>query len=170
MEDHQHHPCTPALPAAPPTQPAAPVAQPPAPPAQPAPPPVKPGLVPQSNWSHFKLESAGKPDKDAEVHLLRTNNWMETHGFPEGVKGQRFCSTLVGEARLLYESPRSIALDWNGLQAQFRLQFSKIGKSREQLFHMWRSIHFDKKTETLDSYVTHIRQVSFLLGYGKPQV
>ena len=25
-------------------------------------------------------------------------------------------------------------------------------------------------TETLDSYVTHIRQVATLLGYGKPQV
>ena len=26
------------------------------------------------------------------------------------------------------------------------------------------------KTETLDSYVTHIRQVATLLGYGDPQV
>ena len=32
------------------------------------------------------------------------------------------------------------------------------------------SFHFDENTETLDSYVTCIRQVTTLLGYGKPQV
>ena len=41
---------------------------------------------------------------------------------------------------------------------------------REQLFHTWGLFHFDENTETLDSYVTCIRQVTTLLGYGKPQV
>ena len=58
--------------------------------------------------------------KMCEVHLLRTNDWMDTHAFPEGVKVQRFCLTSVGEARLWYESLKPIALDWNGLQNQFR--------------------------------------------------
>ena len=31
------------------------------------------------NWTHFKPEFSGKPDKDAEAHLLRTNDWMDTH-------------------------------------------------------------------------------------------
>ena len=35
---------------------------------------------------------------------------------------------------------------------------------------MWRSFHFDENTETLDAYVTCIRQVAKLLGYCKPQV
>ena len=56
---------------------------------------------PQLNWSHIKPEYA---DKDTEAHLLRTNDWMETHEFLDHVKVQRFCSTLVGEARLWYES------------------------------------------------------------------
>ena len=43
------------------------------------------------------MEFAGKPYKDAEAHILRTNNWMDTHTFPEGVKVQRFCLTLAGE-------------------------------------------------------------------------
>ena len=30
------------------------------------------------NWSHFKPEYSGKPDEDAEAHLLRTNDWMDT--------------------------------------------------------------------------------------------
>ena len=45
---------------------------------------------------------------------------MNTHAFPEDVEVQRFCLTSVGEARLCYESLRSTALDWNGLQDQFR--------------------------------------------------
>ena len=36
--------------------------------------------------------------------------------FPEGVKVQNFCLTLVGEARLWYKSLRPINVDWNWLQ------------------------------------------------------
>ena len=41
---------------------------------------------------------------------------------------------------------------------------------RKQLFNAWRSFHFDENAETLDSYVTRIRQVATLLGYGDPQM
>ena len=99
-----------------------------------------------------------------EAHLLSTDDWMDTHVFPEGVKVQRFCLTLVGEARLWYGSPRPIALDWNGLQNQFRQQYSKIGNTREQLFHEWRPFHFNENTETLGAYVMCIRHVAALLG------
>ena len=33
-----------------------------------------------------------------------------------------------------------------------------------------RSFHFDENTETIDAYVTCIRQVVTLLGYGEPQI
>ena len=59
--------------------------------------------MPQLNLSHFKPKYSGKPDKDAEAHLLRMNDWMDTHGFPDHVKVQRFCLTLVEEARFWYE-------------------------------------------------------------------
>ena len=58
-----------------------------------------------------------------EAHL-RTNDWMDTHAFQEGVKVQCFCLTLVGEARLWYESLRPINVDWIRLQNQFRQQYS----------------------------------------------
>ena len=64
--------------------------------------------VPQFNWSYFKPEFSGKPEEDVEAHLLRKNDWMDTNQFQEGVKIQRFCLTLVGEARLWYESLRPI--------------------------------------------------------------
>ena len=57
---------------------------------------------PQLHWSQFKPKYAGQPDKDVEAHLLRMNGWMDTHEFPDQVKVQRFCLTLVGEARLWY--------------------------------------------------------------------
>ena len=63
-----------------------------------------------------------------------------------------------------------MALDWNGLQNQFRQQYSGIGNTREQLFLALKSIQFDKNTETLDTYVICIRQVVTLLGYGKPHI
>ena len=33
------------------------------------------------NWSNFKPEFSGKPDEDAEAHLLHSNDWMNTHHF-----------------------------------------------------------------------------------------
>ena len=56
------------------------------------------------NWSNFKPEFSGKPDEDVEVHLLHSNNWMNAHHFADGIKAQRFCLTLLGEARLWYHS------------------------------------------------------------------
>ena len=99
------------VPPVPPVQLPAPPAQQIVPPAQ----PIQPAPMPQLNWSHFKPKFAGKPDKDVEAHLLRTSDWMDTHAIPEGVNVQCFCLTLVGEARLWYQSLSPINLDWNGL-------------------------------------------------------
>ena len=64
------------------------------------------------NWSYFKPGFSGKPDEDEELHLLCTNDWMNAHHFIEGVKVQRFCLTLLGEARLWYQSLEPINVDW----------------------------------------------------------
>ena len=143
--------------------------QPPIPPAQPIL-TIQPVHVPQLNCSHFKPEFPGKPDEVAEAHLHRMNDWMDTHAFREGVKDQCFCLKLVGETRLWYESLRPLSVDWIWLQNQFRQQYLNIGNTREQLFHAWRSFHFDENIETLDSYVTCIKQIGTLLGYGEPRV
>ena len=124
--------------------------------------------VPQFNWSYFKPEFSGKPEEDAMVHLLRTNDWMETHNFPQVAKVQRFYLTLTGEARLWYESLRCIEIDWPTLQEHFRQQYLKFGNTREQYFHVWRSFHFDENTDTTDSYISKIKQVAALLNYGEP--
>ena len=109
------------------------------------PPPAAPQQPIHMNWLHFKPEFSGKPDKDVEAHLLRTNDWMTTHDFPESVKVQRFCLTLVGEARNWYATLEPVAMTWPELQTMFRCQYSKIGNMREQLFHAWRSFHYAEK-------------------------
>ena len=58
-------------------------------------PPTPPTQVPnpvqhQLNWSYFKPEFSGKPEEDAETHLLRTNDWMETQSIQEVARVQRF--------------------------------------------------------------------------------
>ena len=68
------------------------------------------------NWSNFKPEFAGKFEEDAEVHLLHTNDWMWTYNFEENVKAQRFCLTLLGEARLCYETLNLNNIEWLKLQ------------------------------------------------------
>ena len=126
----------------------------------------------QLNWSHFKPDFSGKPENDVEVHLLRTNDWMTTHDFPDDEKVRRFCLTLSGEARLWYETlnAQQQQLDWAGLQEHFRHQYSKFGNTREQYFHAWRSFHFDEATDTIDGYIQKVKQVVALLNYGEPQI
>ena len=122
------------------------------------------------NWSNFKPEFSGKPDKDAEAHLFCFHDWMNAHHFVNGVKVQGFCLILLGEARLWYHSLEPINVDWPELQNLFKQRYSKEGNMHEQLFHTWRSLNFNENTETIDAYVTQIRQVATLLGYGQPQI
>ena len=78
--------------------------------------------------------------------------------------------THTGEARLWYESLRPIVVDWIGLQDYFRQQYSKFGNMQEQLFHVWRSFHYDENMAMIDVYVNRIKQMTVLLNYGEPQM
>ena len=72
------------------------------------------------NWSNFKAEFYGKPEEDTEPHLLRSNDWMNTHHFNDDVKVQRFCLTLLGEARLWFHSLEPLeSTTWPQLQNLF---------------------------------------------------
>ena len=67
------------------------------------------------NWSHFKPEYSGKPEEDVEAHLLRMNDWTNTHDFPEDVKVQRFCLTLMGEDKIMVCFVRTYGNDMAGI-------------------------------------------------------
>ena len=73
------------------------------------------------NWSNFKPEFSGKPEEDAEAHLLCSNDWKNAHHFNNDVKVQRFCLTLLGEARLWFQSLEPLEnTTWPQLQNLFR--------------------------------------------------
>ena len=96
---------------------------------------------------------------------------MNAHPFNDDVKVQRFCLTLLGEARLWFHSLEPLeGTTWPQLQNLFRQRYSKLGNTCEQLFHAWRSFTFDENIETIDSYVIWIRQVATLSAYGEPQI
>ena len=137
-------------------------------PAQLAPAGVIP--VPQifyQNWIGKKPEFSGKPEEDAESHLLSTRDWMEVHNFPEGEKVRHLRLTLIVEARLWYESLTPLDNDWPTLQNKFRWQYSKIGNTPKQLFHAWMTFKFD---DSVDSYVLRMSQVAAMLNYGEMQI
>ena len=95
---------------------------------------------------------------------------MNLHSFDDDVKAQGFCLTILGEARLWYHPLEPIDVDWPEMQNLFRQRYSKVRNTLEQLFHALRSFNFDENTETMDAYVTQIRQVASLVGYGEPHI
>ena len=102
---------------------------------------------------------------------MHSNDWMDAHHFNEDINVQRFCLTLLGEARLWGHSLEPLGdTTWAQLQNLFRQRYSKLGNTCKQLFHAWRSFTFDENTETIDSCVIRIRQVATLLGYGELQI
>ena len=122
------------------------------------------------NWIGKNPEFSGKPEEDAESHLLSTRDWIEVHNFPEGEKVRHFFITLTGKARLWYESLVPLDNDWLSLQNKFRWQYFKIGNTPKQLFHTWRTFKFDENTDTIDSYVLRMSQVVAMLNYGEMQI
>ena len=145
------------------------------PPQQPAPvQPVPAGIVvpaPQIIYQKGKKhEFSGKPEEDSESHLVSTRDWMEAHNFPDRDKVRCFHLTLIGEARLWYESLAPLDDDLPTLQNKFRWQYSKIGNTHKQLFHAWRTFKFDENTDTVDSYVLRMSHVAAILNYGEMQI
>ena len=94
---------------------------------------------------------------------------MQTHNFEKNVKVDRFCLTLLGEARLWYET-LNLDIDWPALQSAFRQQYSKLDNTPEQYFHQWRSFYFDENADNIDSYVTKVSQCAAMLNYDEPQI
>ena len=89
--------------------------------------------------------------------------------FEENVKVERFCLTLLGEARLWYETLNLNNIDWLELQNTFRQEYSKLGNTLEQYFHQWRSFYFDEDADNIDLYVMQVSQCTTMLNYGEPE-
>ena len=58
---------------------------------------------------------------------------------------------------------------WKNCSRGLELSSSKIGYTREQLFHAWITFYFDENAETIDAYVQRIRQGAGMFNYSEPQ-
>ena len=76
------------------------------------------------NRSYIRPEFSGRPEEDADIHLLRTIDWMDIHNFAADQRVRRFPLTLAGEAGLWYQSIHAFQVKWEELQERFRTQFS----------------------------------------------
>ena len=94
---------------------------------------------------------------------------MNAHRFEEEVKVQRFCLTLLGEARLWFHSLEPLE---NTTRPQLQNYLDKgIQNWITQMNNYFMcGDHSHSMKMLIDSYVTHIRQVATLLGYGEPQI
>ena len=82
------------------------------------------------NWSKSKPEFSGKLEEDAEAHLLCSSDWMNAYYFHDDVKVQGFCLTLLGEARLWFQSLEPLGnTTWPQLQNLFRQRYSNLGNT-----------------------------------------
>ena len=84
--------------------------------------------------------------------------------------GNNICHHITPKVAITSATYWDLVMTWPELQNMFRHQYSKIVNTREQLFHTWRSFHYDENMETPDVYVIRIKQVTRLLGYEDPQV
>ena len=123
------------------------------------------------NWSNFKPEFSGKPEEDAEAHLLCSNDWMNAHHFVYDVRVQKFCLTLLVETRLWFQSLEALNnVIWPECRICLDRDIQNWVIHESNYFMHGDHLNFNTNTETIDSYVTRIRQVAALLGYGEPQV
>ena len=67
------------------------------------------------NWSHFKPEYSGKPEEDVEAHLLRMNDWMNTHYLFEDEKSSEILSDSYGRSQIMVCFIRTYSNDMAGI-------------------------------------------------------
>ena len=71
------------------------------------------------NWSNFKPEFSGKPEEDAEAHLLCSNDWMEAHHFDANIRVQRFLPHTIGGSKIVVPLLRTFGRHHMGTVTKF---------------------------------------------------
>ena len=55
------------------------------------------------NWSHFKPEFSGKPDEDADAHLLHSNDWI----LCQWCKSSKILSYIIRRGKIMVSISRT---------------------------------------------------------------
>ena len=120
---------------------------------------------PKVNMPMFK----GKPSEDPNIHILRAADYFNSQGIPPKDYAQWFRLTLDAEPRQwIDECPHKE--NWEAVSKEFKLRFSKFGRSQRQLLLKWKSLSFDPETDSAESFIRDVKATAAQLKYGEDVV
>ena len=108
-----------------------------------------------------------KGDKNEDPIEFKTKalDYMEATDIPVWERVVEFHHCLEGKARMWYDEitlPRT----WNELMGMFCAQFCIYGKSNEDWYRHWASLHFDPASDAdIDDLINEVRSVARLLNF-----
>ena len=108
-----------------------------------------------------------KGDKNEDPIEFKTKalDYMEATDIPVRERVVEFCHCLEGKARMWYDEitlPRM----WNELMGMFCARFCIYGKSNEDWYRHWASLHFDPASDAdIDDLINEVRSVAHLLNF-----
>ena len=108
-----------------------------------------------------------KGDKNEDPIEFKTKalDYMEATDIPVRERVIEFHHCLEGKARMWYDEitlPRT----WNELMGMFCAQFCIYGKSNEDWYRHWASLHFDPASDAdIDDLINEVRSVAHLLNF-----
>ena len=107
----------------------------------------------------------GDKNEDPIEFKMKALDYMEATDIPIQKHVVEFHHCLDGKARMWYDEitlPRT----WNELMTMFCAQFCIYGKSNEDWYRHWASLHFDSALDTdIDDLINEVRSVAHLLNF-----
>ena len=108
-----------------------------------------------------------KGDKNEDPIEFKTKalDYMEATDIPVWECVVEFHHCLEGKARMWYDEI-TLSCTWNELMGMFCAQFCIYGKSNEDWYHHWASLHFDPASDAdIDDLIHKVRSVARLLNF-----
>ena len=107
----------------------------------------------------------GDKNEDPIEFKTKTLDYMEATDIPVRERVVEFRHYLESKARMWYDEitlPRM----WNELMGMFCAQFCIYGKSNEDWYRHWASLHFDPASDAdIDDLINEVRSVACLLNF-----
>ena len=122
----------------------------------------------------------GKKGEDQEVHILKVEDYFETHEIKkEGDKIKRFKDTLFETVRKWAQTLNYTEFnkfdynpkDKNDKKASMKYlilaRFAKEGRTLEAAFNAWSTLTFDPNKDDIEQFVSKVEDLAKKLGYNK---
>ena len=107
----------------------------------------------------------GDKNEDPIEFKTKTLDYMEAMDIPIRECVVEFCHCLEGKACMWYDEI-TLPHTWNELMGLFCARFCIYGKSNEDWYRHWASLHFDPASDAdIDDLINEVRSVARLLNF-----